>query len=64
MLQETKAVTKCNQGWDVHLAAWNMWNQDQKLRLLLSIYISWEMICPAKQGWKVFEFELWKIAKY
>ena len=42
----------------------HMWNQKQKLRLVLSILISWEMICGAKPGWKMFEFKLWKIAKY
>ena len=59
-----KAVTKSKWGLGIHLATWNMWNQDQKLRLLLSIHISWEMICQAKQDWKIFEFQLWEIAKY
>ena len=30
--------------------------QHQKQRLLLSICISWEMICWAKWDWKIFEF--------
>ena len=64
MLQEMKAVTKSKWGLGIHLVTKNMWNQDQKLRLILSICISWEIICQAKQGLKIFEFELWKIIKY
>ena len=52
MLQEMKDVTKSYWGLDIHLLSLNMSNEDQELKLLLLICISWEMICQAKQGCK------------
>ena len=31
-----------------------MSNQDKELKLLLSICMSWEIICQTKQGWKSY----------
>ena len=37
-----------------------MWNQDQHVRLLLSILMSWEMICWAKWGLKMLNYKNWE----
>ena len=63
MLQEMKDVPKSNCGLGVHLLHYNMWSEDQELSLLLSICISWEMICWAQQGWQIFEFLFMKNSK-
>ena len=66
MLQEMKALTKSFWGIGLYPVALSIWNQNQQLRLQISICISWEVIWWPKKGWRIFKFELdlWKIAKY
>ena len=43
-----------------------MWNEDQELKLLLSIYITVvdKRYAQLRKAETFFEFELWKIVKY
>ena len=60
-LQKIKSVTKSNWGLCLHLVAYNMWNQDQKLQIwimknrniLKKWYVEWMLGCGPSVPWLI-----------